>query len=154
MLSALFYQAKRPACQVHFACLSLHLPDPHNPSRLSNFLGAWKQERNEQTRISWRSNAFHVPSISAGCCPHFLVLRDRDFLAGSSEHIPWERGAGSEVQLSPWTAGRGPSTPGAPPRVRLTFRCLGTHPSVHWGASSAHATYFLSNFSHLEDQTT
>lgn len=49
MLSALFYQAKRPACQVHFACLTLHLPDPHNPSRLSNFLGAWKQEK----RANW-----------------------------------------------------------------------------------------------------
>lgn len=147
MLSALFYQ-------VHVASLTLHLPDPHNPSRLSNFLGAWKQE-NELIRLSWRSNALHVPSISAACWPHFLVLRGRGFPAGFSEHIPGERGAGrgSGVRPSPGAAGRGPSSPGflsgAP-----HFLMPGHPPRAHCGASSAHAPYFLSNFSHLEDKAT
>lgn len=129
-------------------CTSLILTTP------LDFLMSWElgSRRNEPIRLSWRSDALHVPSIAAGCWPHFLFLgkaipspASRNATAGSGE-----RGAGSGVQPA---LGRGARPLCAPAPPRCASRPMPRHPPpVRCGASPARAPYFLSNFSPLEDK--
>lgn len=95
MLPALFYPARRPAGQVHFACLtSDRLPDPHYPPPLSNVLGAWKQEKPANWNLG-EQQCFPRPAHLCRVLCSLPGSQGKRFLSRVLGTRPRERGARS-----------------------------------------------------------